>query len=77
MLDNLGYKHMFRICNTYCFSTATQLNAKDPQCFIIHTLPLSLPSLVNAFIGTMYIIVCIFTCTCSQKHNNMSDSITM
>jgi hypothetical protein len=21
MLDNLGYKHALRICNTYCFST--------------------------------------------------------
>jgi hypothetical protein len=23
ILDNLGYKHTLRICNTYCFSTAT------------------------------------------------------
>ena len=23
MLDNQGYKHAFRICNTYCFSTTT------------------------------------------------------
>jgi hypothetical protein len=22
MLDNKGYKHTLRICNTYCFSTA-------------------------------------------------------
>jgi hypothetical protein len=27
--------------------------------------------------NTMYIIMCIFTYTCSQKHNNLSDSITM
>jgi len=26
---------------------------------------------------TMYIIMCVFTYTCSQKHNNLSDSITM
>ena len=25
----------------------------------------------------MYIIMCIFTYTCSQKHNNLSDGITM
>jgi len=24
MLDTQGYKHTFRICNTYCFSTATK-----------------------------------------------------
>jgi len=23
MLDNWGYKHALRICNTYCFSTPT------------------------------------------------------
>jgi len=23
MLDTYGYKHTLRICNTYCFSTAT------------------------------------------------------
>jgi len=25
----------------------------------------------------MYIIMCVFTYTCSQKHNNLSDSITV
>ena len=25
ILDNLGYKHTLRICNTYCFSTATMV----------------------------------------------------
>jgi len=25
MLDNLGYKHTVRICNTYGFSTATNV----------------------------------------------------
>jgi hypothetical protein len=25
MLGTQGYKHMFRICNTYCFSTATMI----------------------------------------------------
>jgi len=27
--------------------------------------------------NTMYVIMCIFTYTCSQKHNNLSDGITM
>jgi len=27
--------------------------------------------------NTIYIIMCVFTYTCSQKHNNLSDSITM
>jgi hypothetical protein len=25
MLDNWGYKHTLRICNTYCFPTATMV----------------------------------------------------
>ena len=25
ILDNLGYKHTLRICNSYCFSTATMV----------------------------------------------------
>ena len=25
MLDNYGYRHTLRICNTYCFSTATMV----------------------------------------------------
>ena len=25
MLDNYGYKHTLRICDTYCFSTATMV----------------------------------------------------
>jgi hypothetical protein len=29
------------------------------------------------YYNTMYIIMCVFTYTCSQKHNNLSDSITM
>jgi len=27
--------------------------------------------------NTMYIIMSIFTYTCSQKHNNLSDGVTM
>jgi len=27
--------------------------------------------------NTMCIIMCVFTYTCSQKHNNLSDSITI
>jgi hypothetical protein len=26
MLDNKGYKQILKICNTYCFSTATALH---------------------------------------------------
>jgi len=25
MLDNVGHKYILRICNTYCFSTATMI----------------------------------------------------
>jgi len=31
MLDNLRYRHTFRICNTYYISTA-------PRCYVIRTL---------------------------------------
>ena len=38
MLDNYGYKHTNKICNTFCFSTAT-LVTRTPQYYVIHTLP--------------------------------------
>jgi len=28
MLDTKGYKHTLKICNTYCFSTATMVERK-------------------------------------------------
>jgi len=28
MLDNLGYRHTLKICNTYCFSTAKWLRER-------------------------------------------------
>jgi hypothetical protein len=33
----LGYKHTFRICNTYCFSTVNNDCKKAPKCFVICT----------------------------------------
>ena len=32
---------------------------------------------VKVICNPMYKIMCVFTYTCSQKHNNLSDSITM
>ena len=39
MLDNQGYRHTFRICNAYCFSTATMVTQTDPIVMFIHALP--------------------------------------
>jgi len=30
MMDNVGYQHTLRICNTYCFSTATMVARMGP-----------------------------------------------
>jgi hypothetical protein len=38
MLDKWGYKHTLSICNTYCFSTATN----KPQLLRYSTLPVLL-----------------------------------
>ena len=47
MLDKWDYRHTFRICNTYCFSTGTMVRQKRlditsictlPSCFIIYLL---------------------------------------
>jgi hypothetical protein len=39
MLDTWGYKHILRMCNTYCLSTTTVLNVNVPRsCVMIHCL---------------------------------------
>ena len=38
MLDNWGYKHTFRIINTYCFSEATMVKRKRLNVTFVHTL---------------------------------------
>jgi hypothetical protein len=39
MLENQGYRHVLRICNTYCFSTATILTRTRLKFTFIRTLP--------------------------------------
>jgi len=38
MMDTLVYKQTLRICNNYCFYTATMICTNAPQCYVIHTL---------------------------------------
>jgi hypothetical protein len=42
MLDNESYKHSLRICNTYCFSTATVLTRTRLIVTFIRKLPVLL-----------------------------------
>jgi hypothetical protein len=35
MLDNQGYKHILRICNTYCFFNCNNGFTKVPKCYVI------------------------------------------
>ena len=39
-LDTSGYRHTLRICNTYCFFTATVILQKTPLCFVVHIVSL-------------------------------------
>jgi len=39
MLDNEGYKHKLRMCDTDCFFHG---NADAPQCYVISTSPVLL-----------------------------------
>jgi hypothetical protein len=39
MLDNYGYRHTLRICNTYCFSTATMVTRTRFSVTFIRTVP--------------------------------------
>jgi hypothetical protein len=47
MPDNLGYKHTLRICNTYCFSTATVVRRKRLDVTFICKLPVLLTRQTN------------------------------
>ena len=38
VLDTLVYRHTLRICNTYCFSTASVVGTNAPQFYVICTL---------------------------------------
>jgi len=42
MLDDYGYKHTLRLCNTYCFSSGNNGYANAPQYYVIRTLPVLL-----------------------------------
>ena len=39
IMDTQGYRHTLRICNTYCFSTATMVTQTRLSIAIIRTLP--------------------------------------
>jgi len=39
ILENYGYKQPFRICNAYCFSTATMITRTRLYVTVLHTLP--------------------------------------
>jgi hypothetical protein len=34
-VDTQGYKHTPRLCNTYCFSTATKVCANECPCYVV------------------------------------------
>jgi len=36
------HTHSLKMCNTYCFSTATIFRRTPPHCYLIHTLPVLL-----------------------------------
>jgi len=42
MLNNLGYRHTLRMCNTYCFSTATMVTLTRLSVTLYKILPLLL-----------------------------------
>ena len=42
--------HTLKICNTYCFSTATMVT-QVPQCYLIHTLSVWFPHPSKSILG--------------------------
>ena len=38
MLDIQVYKQILKICNTYCFPTATMICTNAAQCYVIRTM---------------------------------------
>jgi hypothetical protein len=49
VLNNQGYKHELRICNIYCFSTATMVTLTSLNAMFISTLP-ALHGTIPAFV---------------------------
>jgi hypothetical protein len=48
MLDTKGYKHALRICNTYCFSTATMVTGTRLNVMLhVHCLPCRIDVLLH------------------------------
>jgi hypothetical protein len=66
MLDNYGYRHTFRICNSYCFSTTTMVIV---SCFIdmfIRTLPVLLYFVILTYFNISFALLCyVATIICS------------
>jgi hypothetical protein len=54
MLDTYGYKHILRICNTYCFSTSTIVKQAR--------LNVTLPVLFSLMLFFPFTVLCTVTC---------------
>ena len=61
----------------YCSYECTQKRESKKLKFLLITCQMKREATLNQLHATMYIVICVFTYTCSQKHNNLSDSITM
>jgi hypothetical protein len=56
MLDNYGYKHTLRICNTRCFSTTTMVAWTRLNITFIRTLPVSFHPLFLFFVSKCSVV---------------------
>jgi len=74
MLDNWGYKHILRICNTYCFSSATMVTRTRLYVTLHYTAYLTCISIsfafhfnINSFFLSQTFQSCIFNVTITES----------
>ena len=59
-LDTLGYKHKLRICNTYCFSTATMVMRTHLSVTLYVQYIAYLVSFIELICCSIIVFICLF-----------------
>lgn len=65
MLDNKGYRHVLRICNTFCFSATTMVMQTLPILTSVRSLPVLLFSF-NSFVCLLFYLFLFLSFTSSS-----------
>jgi hypothetical protein len=73
MLDNEDYRHTLRICNTYCFSTATTFTGTLLKVRFIRALPV-LYTYATQLEGIFLYVTCFVFSDLNRSHRLLSNA---